>query len=189
MKITITADLTLARSEGAERLDVSEGLSDFLCEGILESMKIFIAFTIGAIVGLGLSLFAFPARGLESALSLEGQFMDERKAILEARRADTYGGDTPQETLDLFIAALEKGDTDMAAKYFVVYKQEEMRGILVDTQTDLIATATFLRGEKVGKTLSEEKHRFTYANERAIVIGSVDIVLDSESGLWKLESL
>ena len=40
---------------------------------------------------------------------------------------DTYGGSTPEETLQLFIDALKKGDTDLAAKYFVVDKQEEWK--------------------------------------------------------------
>ena len=32
--------------------------------------------------------------------------------------SDTYGGQTPQETIDMFVAALEKGDLELAAKYF-----------------------------------------------------------------------
>src|SRR3989344_5009646 len=39
--------------------------------------------------------------------------------------ADTYGGNTPEETLQLFIDALKKGDTELASKYFVLDKQEE----------------------------------------------------------------
>lgn len=39
--------------------------------------------------------------------------------------ADTYGGKTPQETLDMFIEAVEKGDYELASKYFVIPKQEE----------------------------------------------------------------
>ena len=48
-------------------------------------------------------------------------------AIKAAYEADTYGGKTPQETWDMFIQALEAGDTDLAAKYFIVEKQEEER--------------------------------------------------------------
>lgn len=40
---------------------------------------------------------------------------------------DTYGGKTPQETLELFIAAVEKGDYDLASKYFILSKQEEWK--------------------------------------------------------------
>src|SRR3989344_8825646 len=42
------------------------------------------------------------------------------KAYVEAMTADTYGGKTPQETLDLFVSALEKEDIDLASKYFLL---------------------------------------------------------------------
>src|SRR3989344_7855008 len=42
------------------------------------------------------------------------------KAYIDAMTADTYGGKTPQETLDLFVAALRAGDVDLASKYFLL---------------------------------------------------------------------
>lgn len=39
--------------------------------------------------------------------------------------ADTYGGKTPQETLNMFIEAVEKGDYELASKYMIIPKQEE----------------------------------------------------------------
>ena len=36
---------------------------------------------------------------------------------------DTYGGATPEETFDLYLAALKKGDLELASKYFVFEKQ------------------------------------------------------------------
>ena len=44
---------------------------------------------------------------------------DYRRAM-----ADTYGGKTPQETLRMYIDAVEKGDYEMASRYFVLSKQE-----------------------------------------------------------------
>ncbi len=48
--------------------------------------------------------------------------VDQTQAALdefeEAMRNDTYGGTTPEETLQLFIAALEAEDLDLASKYF-----------------------------------------------------------------------
>src|SRR3989338_4949211 len=42
-------------------------------------------------------------------------------ADLEKQYAeDTYGGKTPEETLQLFIDALKAGDIELASKYFVV---------------------------------------------------------------------
>ena len=38
-------------------------------------------------------------------------------------REDKYGGKTPEETYDMFLEALRKGDTTLASKYFVVDEQ------------------------------------------------------------------
>lgn len=42
-----------------------------------------------------------------------------------AAMADTYGGKTPQETLQMYIAAVEKGDYELASKYFIGDRQQE----------------------------------------------------------------
>jgi len=43
----------------------------------------------------------------------------EKKSREALYRADTYGGDTPEETLELFIQALEAENYELASKYFV----------------------------------------------------------------------
>ena len=45
---------------------------------------------------------------------------DYRRAM-----ADTYGGKTPQETLQMYIDAVEKGDYELAGKYFIGDYQEK----------------------------------------------------------------
>ncbi len=53
-------------------------------------------------------------------------YLKKQSADLEAAyRADTYGGETPEETLRLFVEALEKRDFELASKYFVIENQEE----------------------------------------------------------------
>ncbi len=47
---------------------------------------------------------------------------------------DTYGGVTPQETLQMFIDAVEKGDYELASKYFVVEKQKEWEESLLNIE-------------------------------------------------------
>ncbi len=47
--------------------------------------------------------------------------------IYNKKAADTIGGKTPQETLDMFIKAVEAGDYDLASKYFVIEKQEQWK--------------------------------------------------------------
>jgi len=53
------------------------------------------------------------------------QFTFEQNRLKALVEADTYGGKTPQETLEMFIAAVEAGDYELASKYFVVEKQLE----------------------------------------------------------------
>ena len=53
----------------------------------------------------------------QSALELPAKL----EAYKKAREADTYGGKTPEETLQLFIEALENRDLELASKYFSIY--------------------------------------------------------------------
>lgn len=53
-----------------------------------------------------------------------------KKDEYQAMMADTYGGKTPTATLKLYIAAVEKGDYELASKYFVEEKQEEWKNNL-----------------------------------------------------------
>lgn len=59
------------------------------------------------------------AERYEKALKKRSDEMRARYA------ADTDGGKTPEETLDLFIMALKAGDIEKASKYYVLEKQEE----------------------------------------------------------------
>jgi hypothetical protein len=56
-------------------------------------------------------------------------YYEKEVAKADAQRAleaqDTYGGKTPQETWQMFVEALKKGDTDLAAKYFMLDRQNE----------------------------------------------------------------
>ncbi|HXF44463.1 MAG TPA: hypothetical protein VNK70_03310 [Candidatus Paceibacterota bacterium] len=45
--------------------------------------------------------------------------------LYQMQLADTYGGKTPQETLRMYIEAVEKGDYELASKYFVIEGQEK----------------------------------------------------------------
>jgi hypothetical protein len=53
------------------------------------------------------------------------KFTSEQDRLKVLREADTHGGKTPQETLEMFIAAVEAGNYELASKYFVVEKQKK----------------------------------------------------------------
>lgn len=54
-------------------------------------------------------------------------FLDEQAKLEAARKIDNIGGQTPEETLDMYIEALKKGDLEQAVKLYEVEKQEEKR--------------------------------------------------------------
>ena len=58
-----------------------------------------------------------------------------QEQLEKAYRNDKYGGATPEETFDMFIAALEKGDIDLASRYFVFNKQDNWRKTLEEYKT------------------------------------------------------
>lgn len=76
------------------------------------------------LVAVGAALF-YGVSWYQERKSPEYALMQEYEKLMEQYRSDTYGGDTPEETLRLFIDALKAGDTDLAAKYFVVEEQEK----------------------------------------------------------------
>ena len=60
----------------------------------------------------------------------EYQVLQYFKDLERQYREDPYGGSTPEETLQLFIDALKKGDIELAAKYFIIDGQKERREYL-----------------------------------------------------------
>lgn len=124
-----------------------------------------------------------------------GQNSQESKAekyLKDLKRAydeDTYGGQTPEETLALFISALKKGDIDLAAKYFIPEKQEEWVKELNNTKKteglDLIITEA--QKLKLSKN-NGNRAFFTIANDQNIVEVQVILAL-VPNGIWKIVDL
>jgi len=50
--------------------------------------------------------------------------------------ADTYGGKTPQETLKMYIDAVQKGDYELASKYFIESKREKEKQSLLNSKKE-----------------------------------------------------
>ena len=61
------------------------------------------------------------ARAFDAALEAD------REKLKQMEMADTYGATTPEGTIELIIAALEKDDIELAAKYYYVLDQEKAR--------------------------------------------------------------
>ena len=55
-------------------------------------------------------------------------YWQQKKLLSDLERpykTDTYGGKTPEEAFDMFLAALKSGDVDLASKYFEPDRQVE----------------------------------------------------------------
>lgn len=109
-----------------------------------------------------------------------------RKEIYDAAMADTYGGKTPQETLRMYIEAVEKGDYELASKYFVEEKREEWQDELgkIRTANKIDIFITPLKNALTSKGgYSSDKQQFFISDP----VG-VDFVL-YPNGIWKLTDI
>ena len=112
---------------------------------------------------------------------------------------DTYGGETPQETLNMFIEALRNEDLELASKYFAPEMDEEnpekmtLQGHLEYLQG--IKEKGFIQRmadefENFDKNFrwSENSHWFVFYNNDGSTEFRVCIDLSENSGLWKIEN-
>lgn len=64
-------------------------------------------------------------RGQKEIQNLAESIQKAKDEWHQMQMADTYGGKTPQETLNMYIAAVEKGDYELASKYFILENREK----------------------------------------------------------------
>jgi len=80
----------------------------------------------------------------------------------EQAMADTYGDKTPQETLKMYIDAVEKGDYELASKYFIGDKQEKELNSLQNSKRENIGNVLNLLKQSLKSqgSFSAEKDRY-----------------------------
>lgn len=121
---------------------------------------------------------------------LNRKHLAEFEALEEMYRTDTNGGETPEETLDLFAAALEAGDAGLAASYFVPDKRGEMEKQF-KTGFKSGGVKLFLseiEKEKEKFDLGENQVRFEFLFGENVGL-TVDLVKNPNSQKWLIESL
>lgn len=115
----------------------------------------------------------------------------------EAMRNDTYGGETPQETLELFIHALNKGDMDLAAKYFVLEtdgtQNKKLTQLLFDIQKnkEMELFLNLLSNVEPNEEdrISEDDYKFIAVDGKGDVVLYIDMTLNEYSGVWKIDGV
>jgi len=144
---------------------------------------------VGAVILVGAGVLFF-IQYLNEKESPEKKAEEAMRQIEKAYREDPYGGITPEETLQLFIDALKKGDTDLAAKYFVLDKQEEMRVDLDLVKEKGLLDELLVDLERTVKTkTSNEEVFFVASDEENIVKIQMIIGWNQNNKKWKIYEL
>lgn len=153
--------------------------------------KHIVKFSLGA---LGLVIMGFGVLYVLHFFNPEYQAEKEAKRIAEEIQQqylnDTYGGDTPEETLRLFVDALKKGNTDLAAKYFVFDLQKKWKEKLSEVKDKGLldkAVSDLERAEK--SKITEKEAYFVAMNQKNIVSIQIIMVLNPHNGKWKILEL
>lgn len=103
---------------------------------------------------------------------------------------DSYGGDTPEKTLNLYIEALKVGDMELASKYFRLEDQERELGELMNLNEKQIEDYVLVLGSYKSKTYNETFNMYYLRGENdgeAILLSKM--VENNQTGKWKMESL
>ena len=117
------------------------------------------------------------------------------KAYVDAMTADTYGGKTPQETLDLFVAALRTGDVELASKYFLLdegLSREKWIALLdgIKKEGSLNQMANDIKQKSISGNLnSENEFGYILYNSDGTVGVQINLRYNRYSKIWKIESL
>ena len=116
--------------------------------------------------------------------NLVNSYEQARKDEEARKMADTFGGKTPQETLQMFIDAVEAGDYELASKYFVEGKREEWKGELLLTNRNN-SIEDFLESVKESLNDLKEIYSGTYIANNPVYI---EVIL-YPNGIWKLTEI
>lgn len=118
----------------------------------------------------------------KQAAEFEKMEKERRELIIN----DTYGGKTPQETLEMFISAVEAGDYELASKYFVVEKQGEWKeNLLTASNVDFLTQDL----KKINQRLIKEKFNYEQKDNFVITYPIFIKFIKYPSNLWKINEI
>lgn len=140
-------------------------------------------FLIVASVGGGYKLFNY--------LKYRSQYqaLQNYNALVEKMKNDTYGGATPEETLDLFVAALREGDVEKASLYFALDEngsREKWLKLLNDNKNNFANLAEiFEAAYKDNSSYAGQIWFKTFDKDGSPKL--IDLIYNGK--VWKIESL
>jgi len=123
------------------------------------------------------------------------KYLDWQKNYEDAMKNDTYGGETPEETLQMFIEALRNEDIELASKYFMLRSDGSadpkwIEGLEKTKQAGkLQEMADLLLKAKPAGSVMEGYFGFEIRNAKNELISDINMRFNKYSDVWKIESL
>lgn len=122
-------------------------------------------------------------------------YLQRQSASLEKQyREDTYGGATPEETLKLFVQALEDKDYVLASKYFIPEKQNEELSSFPEAEKSG-GLAAFVNAYRNGKVVSPKSvgssgvYEFEVYETGSTIPFRPRLIENKFTSKWKIEKL
>lgn len=158
---------------------------------------ILIVMMLTSLVALSSWLWYEEYRAEKSSEAQYEQYREAENRYVEAMTNDTYGGKTPQETLDLFVDALRKEDIELASKYFILddetLDRKEWEDALVKAKEEgrLQEIVSVLEGAVPDEEslLDERDYKFASYRNDGELDAYINMRLNTLSGVWKIESI
>jgi len=122
------------------------------------------------------------------------KYLDWQRNYEKAMREDTYGGKTPEETLQMFIEALKREDIELASKYFMLDERGSRQKWIdllsrVEQENNLQRMVNDIEKYDEAKKTFDPYYLFLYYNEDGSVGLQITMHFNSYSQVWKIESL
>jgi len=124
------------------------------------------------------------------------KYLDWQAKYEKAMREDTFGGKTPEETLQMFIDALKKGDVDLASKYFMLDESGNVNNEIISNLNNtkngqgLPNIINIVSIAKIDQNSSSDDTKwFVVKNNKGLVEHSIILKLNKYSNVWKIESM
>ncbi len=113
---------------------------------------------------------------------------------IEAMTEDTFGGETPQETLNLFVAALKTKDVELASKYFMLddnlSREKWVKTLAALKEKEVLDDmARDMEGAEFYKSVDDIRQLFIVYNDNKTDSILINFIFNKYSKVWKIESL
>lgn len=118
------------------------------------------------------------------------------KAWEAAMKADTFGGETPEETLKMFVAALRAGDIEQASRFFLLdenlSREQWLKRLTELKEKNLLSQMAEdienrAKPDLDGRT-HEDDYKFVILTTTGEIGGRINMGNNTFSSVWKIEN-